>query len=83
MKYNEEKYDEYFNKFNVEPRIISNGDELGKNYGEDYVLLTDEHIKAIQEGKALCIDINDGEYCCLLKKEVEEDAKAGDHERTI
>jgi hypothetical protein len=74
MKYNEKEYDECFKKYYIEPRIISDGDELGKNYGEDYVLLTDEHIKAIQEGKTLCIDINCREYICLIRKEV-EDAK--------
>lgn len=72
MKYNEKEYDECFKKYYIEPRIISDGDELGKNYGEDYVLLTDEHIKAIQEGKTLCIDINCGEYSCLIRKGMED-----------
>lgn len=69
MIYDKEEYDEYFKKYKVEPEIISDGDEFDNNYGADFVLLTDRHIKAIQEGKALCIDINGGEYCCLLKKE--------------
>jgi hypothetical protein len=68
MKYNEKEYDEYFREYNVEPLVISDGDELGKNFGEDYVLLTDNHIKALQEGKTLCIDINCGEYSCFIKK---------------
>jgi len=72
MIYHEKYYNEYFKKYNVEPRIISDGDEFDCNYGTDYALLTDEDIKALQEGKALYIDINGGEYCCLLKKEVEE-----------
>lgn len=72
MIYHEKEYDEDFKKFNVEPKIISDGDEFSDTFGEDFVLLTDEHIKAIHEGKALCVDINDGEYCCLIKKEVEE-----------
>jgi hypothetical protein len=70
--YFEKEYDEYFKKYNVEPQIISDGDEFNSNFGTDYVLLTDEHIKAIQEGKALYVDINCGEYCCLLKKEMAE-----------
>lgn len=82
MIYNEKEYDEDFKEFNVKPEILSDGDEIGENFGMDFVLLTDEHIKAIQEGKALCIDINDGEYCCLLKKEV-EDSKAQRKEKHI
>ena len=70
--YREKEYDEYFKKYNVEPQIISDGDKFNANFGTDYVLLTDEYIKAIQEGKALCVDINYGEYCCLLKKEMIE-----------
>ena len=70
--YYEKKYDEYFKKYNVEPQIISDGDKFNPNFGTDYVLLTDEHIKAIQEGKSLYVDINCGEYCCLLKKETSE-----------
>jgi hypothetical protein len=68
MKYNEKEFDEYFREYNVEPLVISDGDELGENFGEDYVLLTDNHIKALQEGKTLCIDINCGEYNCFVKK---------------
>lgn len=68
MIYSQKEYDEYFKKYNVEPEIISDGDEFYDNYGTDFVLLTDKHIKAIQEGKVLYIDINGGEYCCLLKK---------------
>ena len=68
MTYHEKEYDEYFKEYNTEPEIISDGDEYSENYGENFVLLTDEHIKAIQEGKTLCVDINDGEYACLLKK---------------
>ena len=71
MIYHEKDYNEHFKKYNVEPRIISDGDTFDCNYGTDYALLTDEDIKAIQEGKALYIDINSGEYCCLLKKEVQ------------
>ena len=67
--YREKEVDEYFKKYNVEPEIISDGDEYSDTYGTDYVLLTDEHIKALQEGKTLYVDINDGEYCCLLKKQ--------------
>lgn len=70
--YREKEYDEYFKKYNVEPEIISDGDEFANNFGTDYVLLTDKHIKAIQEGKVLYVDINCGEYCCLLKKETSE-----------
>ena len=53
MIYREKDNDEYFKKYNEEPEIISDGDEYDPNYGIDFVLLTDEHIKAIQEGKAL------------------------------
>lgn len=60
MIYNEKEYDEDFKEFNVKPEILSDGDEIGENYGMDFVLLTDEHIKAIQEGKALCVYINCG-----------------------
>ena len=74
MIYNKKEFNEDFKKFNVEPKILSDGDEFDTNYGTDYVLLTDEHIKAIQEGKALYVSINGEEYCCLLKKE-EEDKK--------
>lgn len=67
-KYSKKEYDECFKKYNVEPEIISEGDEFSSYFGTDYVLLTDKHIKAIQEGKVLYVDINAGEYCCLLKK---------------
>jgi hypothetical protein len=70
--YREKEYDEYFKRYNVEPEIIFDGDKFYNHFGTDYVLLTDKHIKAIQEGKALYVDINDGEYCCLLKKETSE-----------
>lgn len=69
MIYRKEEYDEYFKRYNVVPEIISDGEEFSENYGADFVLLTDEHIKAIQEGKILCVNINGGEFCCLLKKE--------------
>ena len=68
MTYREEDYDKTFEEYNVEPEIISDGDEFDSNYGTDYALLTDEHIKALQEGKVLYVDINCGEYCCLIKK---------------
>ena len=68
MTYYEIEFEDPFKENNVEPEIISDGDEINENYGMDLVLLTDEHIKAIQEGKALYVDINCGEYCCLLKK---------------
>ena len=68
MKYNEKEFDEYFREYNVEPLVLSDGDELRENYSEDYVLLTDNHIKALQEGKTLCIDIGCGEYICFVKK---------------
>lgn len=71
MVYHEKEFDKYFREYDEEPEIISDGDYYGNNYGTTYTLLTDEHIKALQEGKALCIDINSGEYCCLLKKEGE------------
>lgn len=68
MIYYELEFEDPFKKDSVEPKIISDGDKISENYGMDLVLLTDEHIKAIQEGKALYVDINEGEYCCLLKK---------------
>lgn len=68
MIYNDKEFEEAFKEYNEEPEILSDGDKIGENYGMEFVLLTDEHIKAIQEGKALCVDINCGEYCCLLKK---------------
>jgi hypothetical protein len=69
MKYNEKEFDEYFREYSVEPLVISDGDELGENFGEDYVLLTDNHIKALQEGKTLCMgNINCEEYICFVKK---------------
>lgn len=69
MIYREKEYEEYFKEENTVPEIISDGDEFCEHYGVDLVMLTDEHIKAIQEGKVLYIDINCGEYCCLLRKE--------------
>ena len=78
--YRKKEYDEYFKKYNVEPQIISDGDEFNSNFGTDFVLLTDEHIQAIQEGKALYVDINCGEYCCLLKKELTESEVRNDKE---
>jgi len=68
MIYREEDYDEYFKKYDVNPEILSDGDEFNMFFGVDYALLTDEHIKALQEGKVLYLDINCGEYCCLIKK---------------
>ena len=62
MIYRERDYDEYFKKYNAEPEILSDGDEFNMFFGVDYALLTDEHIKALQEGKALYLDINCGEY---------------------
>lgn len=69
MIYREKRYKKQFENYDVEPKIISDGDKFDSNYGVDYALLTDEHIKALQEGKTLYVDINDGEYCCLLKKQ--------------
>ena len=69
MIYRKEIYDEDFEKYNVKPEVISDGNKFDSNYGMDFALLTDEHIKALQEGKALYIDIGGGEYCCLLKKQ--------------
>lgn len=68
MTYYEIEFEDPFKKDNVEPKIISDGDEIRGNYGMDLVSLTDEHIKALQEGKTLYVDVNCGEYCCLLKK---------------
>ena len=67
MKYNEKEFDKYFEDYSIEPIILSDGDELGENYGEDYVLLTDRHIRALLEGKTLCVDVN-REYRCFIKK---------------
>jgi hypothetical protein len=78
--YRKKEYDEYFKKYNVEPQIISDGGEFNSNFGTDFVLLTDKHIQAIQEGKALYVDINCGEYCCLLKKEMTESEVQHDKE---
>ena len=38
--YRKKEYDEYFKKYNVEPQIISDGDEFNSNFGTDFVLLT-------------------------------------------
>lgn len=68
MIYHEKHYDEDFKDYDVRPTILSDGNEFDACYGMDFALLTDEHIKALQEGKVLYVDINGGEYCCLLKK---------------
>lgn len=68
MIYNEKDFED--EEYSVEPVILSDGDKFNEHYGVDFVLLNDEHIKALQEGKALYVDINCGEYCCLLKRRV-------------
>lgn len=68
MTYREEDYAEDFKRDSAKPEILSEGDEFDMNYGIDFASLTDEHIKALQEGKVLYVDINCGEYCCLIKK---------------
>lgn len=70
--YNEKEFDEDFKERSEGAMILSEGDAFSESYGMNFVLLTDEHIKALQEGKALCVYINCEEYSCLLKKEVEE-----------
>jgi len=46
--------------------IIKNGGKVETNYGLECIALTDEHIKAIKEGKAINFDINGGEYAGLI-----------------
>jgi hypothetical protein len=78
--YWKKEYDKCFKKYNADTKIISDGDEFNSNFGTDFVLLTDKHIQAIQEGKTLYVDINCGEYCCLLKKEMTESEVQNDKE---
>ena len=68
MIYREGDYDKYFKKDSVKPEILSDGDKFDMFFGVDFMSLTNEHIKALQEGKVLYLDINGGEYCCLIKK---------------
>ncbi len=68
MIYREGYFDEDFKDYDAEPTILSDGDKFDAYCGMGFALLTDEHIKALQEGKALYLDINGGEYCCLIKK---------------
>lgn len=57
-------------------KILENGDKIDTNYSLDCIALTDEHIKAIKEGKALNFDINGGEYAGLIfYKEAKNETK--------
>ena len=51
-----------------EPRlkIIEKGRKIETNYGLDCIALTDEHIQAIKEGKAINFGINADEYAGLI-----------------
>ena len=46
--------------------IIEKGGKIETNYGLDCIALTDEHIKAIKEGKAINFGINGNEYAGLI-----------------
>ena len=58
----------YWRDPNVEIEIIEMApealDKYGHNYGSDIIKLTQEHIDAIKEGKALAW--NDGEYSTFV-----------------
>ncbi|MBO7671973.1 hypothetical protein J6S88_01040 [bacterium] len=67
------KYDESFKnacfKNNYEESnisIVEENQDINPNCGLETIVLTDDHIKALKEGKAVWFDINCGEYAGLI-----------------
>lgn len=60
-------------EYRVKPEIVKIGDEVNGHYGTDFGVVTDSDIRALQEGKCLYFDINDGEYACIIRKEATEE----------
>ena len=52
----------------VFPEVVAMGEEVYANFGIEFSVLTDEHIKALQEGKCLYFDIEGGEYAFVIRK---------------
>ena len=50
--------------------VLEDGDTYFDAYGMEHAVITDEDIKALQEGKALIFDVLDEYTLLLTKKEV-------------
>ena len=60
LRYVEEGFEPYIEI------LEENGKEIETNYGLDCIALTDEHIKAIKDGKCLNCGINGEEYAAVI-----------------
>ena len=59
-------------KFGIgeEATVLEEGDTFYDGFGLEYAVITDEDIKALQEGKALLFSVFDEYTILLTKKEV-------------
>ena len=67
------KEEDFETEYRVKPEIVKIGDEVNDHYGADIGAVTDNDIRALQEGKCLYFDINCGEYCIIIRKEATEE----------
>ena len=58
---------ELLGEYIAETKIVHIGEEITVNYGWDRATITPEQIEEMKQGGFLWIDINDGEYICLLQ----------------
>lgn len=70
-----------FIAYTEKPVIIEDGENIFENYGLTTIILTDEHIKALIDGKALNFDINGSEFAGLIihQKSLDGEMKGGEN----
>lgn len=64
IKIDRESIKRFYSSYGVE--ICNYGDKVDPHWGLDAIKITDEHIKALQNGQFLYFD--DGEYAHLITK---------------
>ena len=58
---------ELLGEYIAETKIVHIGEEITVNYGWDRAEITPEQLEEMKQGGILWIDINDGEYICLVQ----------------
>ena len=66
LKYDEALKNAFMEKEIDDVSIIEDNQEINQNCGLEPIVITDDHINALKEGKALWFDIMLGEYAGLI-----------------
>lgn len=71
----EEQVNEDGYRYSLYPdtEIVRFGEAIRTNCGIEYLPLTDEELRALNDGRCVWVDINGGEYALVIGREVKDE----------